>query len=260
MSLVTTAHNAFSTFGNSTEISVHVVKIDQSVLVPREQNSSGDLMLRENENIRDPKNRILIVDDEPGVRTTISMLLAGEGYETSTAEDGFDALLHLRSSVPEVIISDLNMPRMSGFEFLSVVRGRFPQVKVLAMSGVYHARGAVPGGVLADAFYAKGMDSPSSIVRLVAELMASTVPFTTDKKNRSAPVWVPNKLADSRGESYVVLTCLNCLRSFPLNVSPELKTDAMQTHCMFCMNEVEFSVDFTHAAMASPSTSSQMTH
>jgi CheY-like chemotaxis protein len=50
------------------------------------------------------------------------MLLNGAGYDVSTAEHGFDALLQLRRVTPSVIVSDLNMPQMSGSEFLSVVR------------------------------------------------------------------------------------------------------------------------------------------
>jgi CheY-like chemotaxis protein len=45
---------------------------------------------------------------------TISKLLYDEGYEVSTANDGFDALLHLQQAVPDLILSDLNMPQMSG--------------------------------------------------------------------------------------------------------------------------------------------------
>jgi CheY-like chemotaxis protein len=41
----------------------------------------------------------------------------------------------MKSKVPELIVSDLNMPQMSGFEFLSVIRRRFPAVLVIAMSG-----------------------------------------------------------------------------------------------------------------------------
>ena len=47
------------------------------------------------------------------------------------------------------------MPQMSGFEFLSVVRRRFPELLVVAMSGAYDSGDSVPGGVIADAFYAK---------------------------------------------------------------------------------------------------------
>src|SRR5690349_2650427 len=102
-----------------------------------------------------PKNRILIVDDDPSIRTMVATTLSVEGYEVATAEDGFDALLQLKTKVPELIVSDLNMPHMSGFEFLSVIRRRFPEILVVAMSGAYESGDAIPGGVIADAFYAK---------------------------------------------------------------------------------------------------------
>jgi CheY-like chemotaxis protein len=122
----------------------------------------------------DPKTRILIVDDDPSIRTTVAMLLADEGYEVSTAEDGFDALLQMKSTVPELIVSDLNMPQMSGFEFLSVVRRRFPQLSVIAMSGAYHCGSAVPGGVIADAFYPKGQGTTVELLKVVAELIQTS--------------------------------------------------------------------------------------
>src|SRR3954453_12480390 len=121
-----------------------------------------------------PKNRILIVDDDQSIRATVALLLKDKGYEISTAADGFDALLQMRSNVPELVISDLNMPHMSGFEFLSVIRRRFPQVLVVAMSGAYEVGEAVPGGVIADAFYAKGgTTSPDALLKLVADLLRS---------------------------------------------------------------------------------------
>ena len=82
------------------------------------------------------KFHILIVDDEPNIRATLQLLLCQANYDVSTAEDGFDALLQLKVLTPDVIISDLSMPRMSGFEFLSVVRRRFPEIPVVAISGV----------------------------------------------------------------------------------------------------------------------------
>src|SRR5207302_6067473 len=105
---------------------------------------------------------------------TVAMLFASKGYAVSCAEDGFDALLQMKSQVPELIISDLNMPQMSGFEFLSVIRRRFPQVLVVAMSGAYEAGDAVPGGVIADAFYAKGAHDSRVLLRLVANLLRTS--------------------------------------------------------------------------------------
>jgi len=104
------------------------------------------------------KTRVLVVEDDVSVRLTISKLLSDEGYEVSTASDGFDALLRLQQGVPDLILSDLNMPQMSGFELLSVVRRRFPEILVVASSAAYDSS-EIPNGVIADAFYAKGQES-----------------------------------------------------------------------------------------------------
>src|SRR5205807_3790778 len=110
------------------------------------------------------------VDDEAGVRDSIAMLLRASGYDVSTAVNGFDALLQLKRRLPAIVLSDLNMPQMSGFEFLSVVRRRFPRISVIAMSGAYHSGDSVPGGVIADAFYAKGHSEPEMLLQIVASL------------------------------------------------------------------------------------------
>lgn len=102
------------------------------------------------------KHEILVVDDEAAVRDSLGLVLQSGGYDITKATNGFDALLQLKRRLPAIVLSDLNMPQMSGFELLSVVRRRFPQISVIAMSGAYHSGDAIPGGVIADAFYAKG--------------------------------------------------------------------------------------------------------
>jgi CheY-like chemotaxis protein len=121
-------------------------------------------------------HRILVVDDEPTIRDSMFMLLASVGYEVTTATDGLDALLQLKTKTCELIISDLNMPKMSGFEFLSVVRRRFPEIAVIAISGAYESGKDVPGGVIADAFYPKGRHAPQELFRIIAELIATPLP------------------------------------------------------------------------------------
>ena len=74
----------------------------------------------------------------------------------------------LGKAASDLIISDLNMPQMSGFEFLSVVRRRFPDIPVIAVSGAYDSGDQVPGGVIADAFYSKGRHHPEELLRTVA--------------------------------------------------------------------------------------------
>ena len=80
-------------------------------------------------------NGVLLVDDDPSVRTVLSQHIKMAGFETREAEDGIDGLVKLRNELPKVIISDIEMPRMSGIEFIGVVRRRFPFMPVIVLSG-----------------------------------------------------------------------------------------------------------------------------
>jgi CheY-like chemotaxis protein len=199
------------------------------------------------------KRRILVVDDEPTVRETLAKMLRAAGYDVATAENGFEALLQLKRVLPEVIISDLNMPKMSGFELLSVVRRRFPTVAVIASSGAY-AHEVVPSGVIADAFYAKGGSHPETLLSTVAGLIRTSASRANAHQKEQAPVWIPRNGKDSNGISYIVLTCTECLRSFPVNVTQEINPEVLQTPCFFCPNTVRYIVDFS-LSVASPKAS-----
>src|ERR1051325_9697399 len=154
-----------------------------------------------------PKTRILVVEDDATVRLTISKVLYDEGYDVSTANNGFDALLHLQQAVPDLLLSDLNMPQMSGFELLSVVRRRFPEILVVASSGAYDSS-AIPNGVIADAFYAKGQEDASRLLEIIATLIR-VGPLS--HKSENAPVWIPRNGMGQDGKPFVVLTCTECL-------------------------------------------------
>ena len=197
------------------------------------------------------KRQILVVDDEPSIRESMARLLKAAGYEVTTAQDGFDGLLQLRSEIPDVIISDLNMPQMSGFEFLSVLRRRFPEIPVIAVSGAYGSGDCVPGGVIADAFYAKGQHHPEELLRTVAELLRTRAERAMNHHRQSAPVWIPRNGKDSKGVPFIVLTCTECLRSFPLSVLHENLQEIQETPCLFCFTPVRYIIDFS-LSVASP--------
>ena len=207
---------------------------------------------------RCPK-QILVVDDEASIRTTVALLLESHGYEVSTAVNGFDALLQLRNNTPALIVSDLNMPQMSGFEFLSVVRRRFPELLVVAMSGAYSSGEAVPGGVIADSFYPKGGLNPESLRRIVAELLDNSAPSRLAHRKSAAPVWIPRNGRDSTGKPYVVLTCTQCLRSFPLHVMEAVNPEVEETPCIFCLSTVRYVIDFS-LSVASPMRPAKASH
>jgi chemosensory pili system protein ChpA (sensor histidine kinase/response regulator) len=66
---------------------------------------------------------VMIVDDSLTVRKITSRLLTREGFEVMTAKDGLDALQMLAERTPDVILLDIEMPRMDGFEFAKTVKG-----------------------------------------------------------------------------------------------------------------------------------------
>src|SRR6185437_1194408 len=92
--------------------------------------------------------RMLIVEDEPAIRTLLGEIFESKGHTVSTAADGFAALEEIRKEVPDVLLSDLNMPGMSGFELLSVVRRRLPEIYVVAISAAFSGD-TVPNGIAA---------------------------------------------------------------------------------------------------------------
>ena len=108
------------------------------------------------------------MDDDPAIRSTLSLLLAEIGYRVRCARDGFSALRELQKEIPDILLSDLNMPGMSGFELLSVVRRRFPAIPVIAMSSAFSGN-EVPSGVAADAFFQKG-SSMGALLRIIEAL------------------------------------------------------------------------------------------
>ena len=112
--------------------------------------------------------RVLVVDDQLGIRTSISLVLTEFGYSVRSAEDGNSALNAIRQENPDILISDLTMPGMSGRELLTHVRRLFPTIMVIATSGSFSSK-EVPASILADALYLKG-SGVSSLLELLRAL------------------------------------------------------------------------------------------
>ncbi len=180
--------------------------------------------------------RLLVIDDEPQIRDLFQSSLSTEGYEVRVANDGFAALAQMRRALPDLIITDLKMPNMSGFEFLSVVHRRFPQIPTIAISGEFQLA-VEPLGVLADAFLAKPFRFEELLAK-VAELLRDAPPRPAIKRDR-APVWVP------RNGDYYVITCTDCLRSFsiPAEKSARILRELRTLECIFCDELVQFIVE-----------------
>jgi CheY-like chemotaxis protein len=179
--------------------------------------------------------RILFVDDDEKIRTMAHALLAAQGYKVLCAVDGFDGLSTLKQSLPDVIISDLRMPNMSGFEFLSVVRKRFPHIPVIAISGEFSGVD-VPESVLADAFFEKGQYSPEELLQKIIALLEELPTRPRIGRQPQSTVWIP---VNSK-VNYIAVTCPFCLRTFP--VPTPVPEGVNTTPCEFCATEVSFRI------------------
>lgn len=176
--------------------------------------------------------RILVVDDDERIRRASEEILSHFGYEVRIAEDGFEALVLMRRALPDLIISDLKMPNMSGFELLSVVRRRFPQIPVIAITGEFEG-GPNPEALLADAFFHKGQYSPEELFKEIRALLQQSPIRPHIPKCDTAPVWIP------RNGTYVVLTCPDCLRSFSIS-EDEAEKGSGELTCIYCDTKIRF--------------------
>jgi CheY-like chemotaxis protein len=193
--------------------------------------------------------RILVVDDDAVVRELAEHVLPAEGFDVRVAADGFEALHVLKSALPDLIIADLNMPRMTGFELLSIVRRRFPQIPVIAVSGEYSGPG-LPNGLIADLFLEKGTYTPSEMLAQIRRLLQRSPLRASPARAEHAPLWVP-----VNGRPYYVLTCTECLRSFPVSFKDRnaLGNDKREhrAQCDYCEAEVKYFLDLGTLKQAS---------
>jgi two-component system response regulator HydG len=87
--------------------------------------------------------RVLVVDDEPGVRRSLARVLMSGGFEVVTAEDGQAALALLEAGPVDVMLVDMLMPRMGGMDLLSRVKVKHPEVEVIMMTAYANVDDAV---------------------------------------------------------------------------------------------------------------------
>jgi signal transduction histidine kinase len=117
--------------------------------------------------------RIMVVEDEPGIRGVVAASLRRAGFTVELAADGVEALTALRgaAALPELLLTDVSMPRMSGFQLAREAREAYPSVRIAFMSGYFGERAgaAVPGPFLGKPF------APEELVRFVRAQLAPQV-------------------------------------------------------------------------------------
>lgn len=105
------------------------------------------------------KNKILVVDDEDALRTVLSAELESEGYQVTTAADGQEAINVLTTSGFDLILLDIKMPNVDGFEVLRFVKEKHPKTKVIMLTGFADLKNAIESKKLgAEDFVSKPYD------------------------------------------------------------------------------------------------------
>jgi CheY-like chemotaxis protein/DNA-directed RNA polymerase subunit RPC12/RpoP len=184
---------------------------------------------------------VLLVDDDSSIRDLLSMRLEQAGFEARQAEDGIDGLVKLRDELPKVIISDLQMPRMSGLEFISVVRRRFPSIPVIALSGSIPIE--FPAEAKPDLWFEKGALQVPALLQAVHDLVRKTPDLANFPQVVTTSVRIRPGFA-----GYFILTCTDCLRTFRASSTPENKRVDRTAICTYCQARVPYLIESSEPA------------
>ena len=137
--------------------------------------------------------KILIVDDEESMREFLSIMLHNDGYQVDAVGDGQQAVERLRSCAYDLIISDIKMPRMTGFELLAHVRQRFPDtamIMITAFSTTEEAVEAMKNGAYDYINKPFNLDEMAIVIRKAletSELRREVVQLRSEHKKQGPP-------------------------------------------------------------------------
>jgi two-component system response regulator MprA len=92
------------------------------------------------------RRRVLVVDDDDGVRQFLSRILAASGYAVDSARNGEEALERIRADHPDLVVLDITMPVLDGWGVLHRLRGLAERPRVIVLSAVADCRRAVQEG------------------------------------------------------------------------------------------------------------------
>jgi CheY-like chemotaxis protein len=126
------------------------------------------------------KKRIICIEDEPETTNLMKLILAREGYEVLGANGGEEGLALVNEQIPDLILLDLMMPEMDGFEFMEALRrrgehGRIPVIVITAKDLTEEDHRRLNGGV--ERIIQKGATSPAEVLELVRTLLAGKIDY-----------------------------------------------------------------------------------
>jgi two-component system response regulator HydG len=146
--------------------------------------------------VAEKRTRVLLVDDESGILESLQILFKGEGYEVATAQSGAAALAALAEKRPDIVVSDIRMPGVSGLDLLAKVREMDPEIAVILMTAQASLQSAMRAVNEGAYYYLQkpfSNDELLAICRRAAEARALKVEnreLRQEIKKRGKPRWV----------------------------------------------------------------------
>jgi CheY-like chemotaxis protein len=185
------------------------------------------------------KYRVLVVDDDSKIRNVTAVILQMNNYDVSSAENGIAAIPILKNTRPHVMISDLRMPDMDGYELLRMARRFFPAMGTIVVSAL---EGEVPGRDTADAVFAKGGYSVPELLECVSGLAGLYPILRPSLKTTVSPSWVPQ----NDGRNFWA-ACNECLTCFSLPLSQVGYSGMHRAYCPSCGQKIRFMMQQVHS-------------
>ena len=139
--------------------------------------------------MRGAKPCVLVVDDDVAVRDSLCNVLEQAGYTVVVAADGRDGLAELKHQQMDVLLLDLNLPKLNGFELLDVAVEKCPLAGVIILTGMLaHCEpGALAG---ADALFEKPPDV-AKLLQTIAQLVAQPAEERLKRRLGNSPGALP---------------------------------------------------------------------
>ncbi len=116
------------------------------------------------------KTKLLIIEDEKITRLSLSDILAAEGYEIYSAEDGEDGMKQFNAIKPDIVISDLRLPKYSGIEILQAILSINPQCKVILITAYASVDTAIQSLKIGAYDYVTKPFSPEKLISILRNI------------------------------------------------------------------------------------------
>lgn len=127
--------------------------------------------------------KILIIDDEPAILTTLSEFFSARGYSSATALDGEEGMKKYDTEKPDLVLCDIKMPKKDGFQFLKEVRSSKRWVPIIIISALTDPSSMLKGyDFKADYYLTKPLDLNETLKAV--EIMLSLAPLRKDDQGQ----------------------------------------------------------------------------